>query len=53
MKNSVRSGLCKDASFSSTRYQAYRDDEGIKVFKKQLMWIKPRLEAVVSKRNKK
>jgi len=28
--------------------QAYRDDEGIDVFKKQLSWIKPKIEKYIS-----
>ena len=28
--------------------QAYRDDEGIEVFKKQLSWIKPKIEKYIS-----
>lgn len=31
--------------------QAYRDDEGIEIFEKQLAWIKPRIEAWSSKRD--
>ena len=26
--------------------QAYRDDEGVKLFKKQLAWVKPYLEKI-------